>query len=80
MDPLYALLINAPQAPSLPASKSLLAAPQKGRQLSIMMELSSSLLTTAYLHIITLILLNSTPALSQAPEFIFLDIIALNSH
>lgn len=40
------------------------AAPRKKRrQLSCTVEPSSSLLTAAYLHIITLIPLNSTPAL-----------------
>lgn len=77
MDPLCALLYRPHHC--LPPNPSSLP-PEKGRQLSCMMELSSFLLTTAYLHIITLIPLNSTPALSQAREFIFLDIMALNSH
>lgn len=46
--------------------------PEKERQLSCLMELLSSLLTTAYLHIITLMLLNGAPALlTDVPVYLF---------
>lgn len=50
--------------------------PENRRQLSGKVVPTSSLLTTTYLHIITLIPLNSPPALYQTAELIFLDIMA----
>lgn len=80
MDPLYTHLINVSQAPSLlPPNPSLLP-PENRRQLSGTVVPTSSLLTAAYLHIITLIPLNSPPALYQTAQFIFLDVMALSSH